>query len=257
MSLPLRSLLLAGLLALGACQSRPVPPPAAELSPEQQRRVQFTHDAQNAIWRRAFVSNVASLQGSLQMVFSIDKNARVVACEIEPYSAAAPGTPPYNAILAAHMQSVCWSTVLPELPVEAGHSEEVTKLLAPLIFPAQDRASEERRARMRPLQARSQFFWERTLASETLDSIGVARFELRADAQGVVQSCEVVIDPHPLRRREFKQDNALVQRLSERCLHLDLRQMPYFQVGKDGIASGQVSVEYTPWRNGPLTVPKP
>lgn len=250
---------LAGLLVLTACHaSQPLkaPAPVANLSPEELARKYFIAELGRVFQRDGNAANTEKLSGSFNLTFRLDAANHLLACSAGPSPAGEKLGYLYNQQLQQQLASLCWTVVMPELPASMANDSGRTDLVAPLIFHPLGEGSaewEERQRRRRTTYAQQGFFWQHALATETLDSIGIARFRVLANGQGQVQGCEAVIDPHPLRRRAFVQDNALVERLNQRCKQLDLRAMPGFAVDNQGIARVFVAVEYTPWKNG---VPK-
>lgn len=247
---------LAGLLALTACQAgQAFQAPAAEakLSPEELDRKHYTRVLNGVFQRAGNAANTGKLSGSFNLRFTLDADNRLLACSAGPSPVGDNLGYPYNLQLQLQLASLCWTSVMPELPPSMASKSGRTDLVAPLIFHPYGEVSAEveaQRLLRHTKYAQQVFFWQQILATEPLSSIGIARFRLIANAQGQVQSCDAVIDPHPLRRRAFVQDNALVERLNQRCKQLDLRGMPGFAVDNQGIARALVVVEYTPWKNG-------
>ena len=73
---------------------------------------------------------------------------------------------------------------------------------------------------------------------------------MMTDSSGQVRECAASLDPHSLRPSEFRQDDALLAGLVQRCKQLDMSTMPGFVANAQGMTSAFHRVEYTPWKAG-------
>lgn len=242
--------------AVTGCQSHQVASPsagsaAAESAPsaeatKKQRFDQFVRRFQSAIGNAAMDANSDGLTGEVRLVVQIDRSNAVVSCDTH-----ATGLFSANPRLAELSKAACWSAVFPPVPPER-LDQDGLKVVAPLIFLSMN---ERQRLSMQgryQQSAQARYFAERTLMKSPPDSMGVVTFEYLADKQGKVQECVVNLERHLDRLDAFKYDNALQARLTEQCKHLDLAQMPGFEVDASGVARGTVFFNYSPWMGGGL-----
>ncbi|OLF53289.1 hypothetical protein [Pseudomonas chlororaphis] len=246
---PALPLILASLLSLAGCQTpksvAPAPAPKAEETSTQQRAQAFGRQFSAVLVRNAVAANSQALEGTVDLVAKIDRQNRLVACEIRP-NAQASAAPALESLA----RQVCWDSVFPEVPAEMYGPEKVQVIVAPLVFPALDESERQSRARAVEAYERSRFFWAQGLGKERFDSIGRAHLRFVADAQGQVQECLVNLNPVEERWSAFKPDSALQARLTAQCKQINLRQMPGFALDETGLAHGSVMVEYAPWKGG-------
>lgn len=236
------------------CQVKPAgsAAPVAGLSTEQleaQRQQRFVYGMQKAFREGVIGANQQQLTGEVKLELVINRKNELLRCEVlgAPQAADAQAA----SKLGALAKDVCWSLVFPEVPPEELDDEGIVEVRAPLILPPMPEDQRQYVEGRQRLYAQSRFFWDRTLANQPPDSIGVATFHYRANAQGKVQECLVSLGGKRERLNDFKFDNDLQNRLTQLCKQLDLSDMPGFVVDEKGVATGLVSFDYTPWRGGP------
>lgn len=249
----LATLMLAGLLALGACKT------AAPETPEQQQQRRYEHflDAFRLVLDQGVRNaDLDGWSGGVSLRAVIDPLNRMVACSTE----ALPEYPlpryPDNRLLAAAVERVCWDSVFPraEPALFSGLPAANLEVVLPVVVTRPGRLpAEEQKIRetVREYKAQEQYFWQHLFAEETLDSLGSARIEGHANAQGQVQGCQVRLSAIAARASDFKPDPERVQRLQERCAALDVRQMPGFFASETVGDRFLVELQYSPWRGGP------
>ncbi len=247
------ALMLTGLLALAACNT------AAPETPEQQqqRRYQrFVDDFRQVLEPGVRSADLDGWSGGVSLRAVIDPLNRMVACSTE----ALPEYPlpryPDNRPLAAAVERICWDSVFPRAEPElfSGQPAANLEVVLPVVVTRPGRLpAEEQKIRetVREYKAQEQYFWRQLFAAETLDSLGSARIEGHANAQGQVQACQVRLSAIAARASDFKPDPERVQRLQERCAALDIRQMPGFFASETVGDRFLVELQYSPWRGGP------
>lgn len=249
-----RSLWMAGLLALAGCQS-PAQSPSA-VSDEQQRQAdmqRYSNTVQQVLHAESIRANAQQLSGSVDLLMTFNRQNEVVSCEARRSTNPAMQVYPYSLKLGALVKGICWDSVFPMAPATAFDGDERLRVKGTMIFPPPSPNAEQRKALdLQTLDyARGRFFWERTLAGQALDSIGVASFEVKANPQGKVQECWVNLRAVQYRPESFKPDNELRNKLTGLCEQLDLRQMPGFALVDGKVPPIATSVFYSPWKGGP------
>lgn len=249
----LATLMLAGLLALGACKT------AAPETPEQQqqrRYERFVDDFRLVLDQGVRNADLDGWSGGVALRAVIDPLNRMVACSTE----ALPEYPlpryPDNRLLASAVERVCWDSIFPraEPQLFSGLPAANLEVVLPVVVTRPGRLpAEEQKIRetVREYKAQEQYFWQQLFAEETFDSLGSARIEGHANAQGQVQGCQVRLSAIAARASDFKPDPERVQRLQERCAALDVRQMPGFFASETVGDRFLVELQYSPWRGGP------
>lgn len=235
-------------LSLAACSTPK--PPAAPKSADEIANAQFIGLAVQAVYPVGREANPGWRQASLAVHYRIDRQNRIVDCKTRPISnpVVADGLP-FAPRIAERMNRLCWQTVLPPMPTKLMGDGPITELVAPLLFPEIDEYPQDQ-AQETAEYALAAFFWQHLFANRTLDSIGRARLIGILDEQRNVGACEVIIEPHPMRRREFKQDNALLDHLSQACAHLDgVPLLPRQPRNAQGQYVFIVNLDYSPWRH--------
>lgn len=239
---------LAVFLSLAAC-STPTPP-AVPKNADELAREQFVRLAVQAVYPVGREANPGWSQASLAVHYSIDRENQIVDCKAGPVSAPkSSGGLPFSPKVAERMNHLCWQTVLPPMPTQLMDEGPTTQLIAPLLFPelAEDAQGYSRET---AFYARNAYFWEQLFANRALDSIGRAHLVGILDEQNNVSACEVILEPHPMRRREFKQDNDLLDHLSQACAHLDdVPSIPRQPLNAEGQQVFAVTLDYSPWRH--------
>lgn len=252
------ALIVTSLMALAGCQTQEPSADkvaAADAAVEESKNPQFIQSFSGVLIRSALAANRQGLTGAIDMKMTVNRQNQVIRCETRTKSQYSPLRTLSNPRLVTLVKEICWNAVFPEVSskVFTSDADEQT-IIAPLVFPGLAMLSTEGltyRNQLVSQYEQSMFLWERTLAKQKVEGIGVASFYYVANAQGQVQECLVNLDRHPYRPQAFKPDSALQQHLSNQCKQLDLRQMPGFAVNGQGRAEGYVSVEYTPWKGGP------
>ncbi len=240
-------ILLTGCLSLAAC-STPTPP-AVPKSADELANEQFVSLAMQAVYPVGREANPEWRQASLEVRFTIDRQNQIVDCQARPVSnPKLADRLPFNAKVAERMNRLCWQTVLPPMPGKLMDEGPTSELIAPLLFPEQARDQQDH-AQEAGVYARNAFFWQQLFANRPLDSIGRARLSGILDDRRNVSACQVLIEPHPMRRREFKQDNDLLDHLGHGCAHLDaVPLIPGQPVNAQGQYVFNVTLDYSPWR---------
>lgn len=247
--------LAAGLLALGGCQ-KPTPAEAAAIEAVDRQQVDqgFIEAFSQVLYRNALGANQQGLIGAVDMHMTLNAQNRVLACTARPSTHYLIADKRSDAGLLKLATELCWNTLLPGVsPQVFKDADDTQVIVAPLVFPSLDALSIEQKQRQAvrvSLYQQMRFLREQLVARQSVEGVGVASFRYVANAQGQVQECQVRLEPSPYRPGEFKPDSALQQRLASQCQQLDLRQMPGFATGPEGLAQGFVSVDYSPWMNG-------
>lgn len=244
------ALLTCALPLLASCQSTEPSANNSEISIQDKRKLQwFVRDFSEALMRNGQIANTELLEGSLDMLVTVNRQNQVIGCSTRPTQNAQLKMYPYNPRLARLIEPVCWNSVFPEVPVEMFGTESEQIIVAPLVFNTPDSVNRSRLQKMNDERyTTEQFFWKNLLVQQPLDAVGLAWFKATANAEGVVQTCSITLGPHPYRPLAFKLDNALLQRLGEQCKRLNLARLPGFKVDAEGVATVRSLIEYTPWR---------
>lgn len=247
------ALLIPLLLTLSACQSQ-TPEQIAAQALEARKSLEFSAAISEVLRRDIMAANPQGLTGAVELRIKLNRQNEVLDCTVRPGRGADTSQALATPTLLRLARQVCWNTLFPVAAPEAFGDEDGIKAIADLEFPrfSQLSSREQQAYRLRSSRyQQSRFFWEQAVAGPGIDSIGVARFHYSANAQGRVEECLVNLERSALRPAAFKADIALRQRLTQRCLQLDLRQMPDFLSQPGGQSRGEVLVEYMPWRGGP------
>ena len=246
-------------LLLAGCQSNASNPDAPTLTPAQEKeqaaqRAVFEKRISYVLAREGNLANIKGRRGSFNLLITFDDKNRVIGCNTESNRKFDSHTYPYNAKLAKDLVSICWASVLPELPSSLIDLKERTAhVVAPIgVSPLTGLSAEQRlsRAEMLERKAQNNFLYQQLLAPLPVDSIGVATLIVMTDSTGHVQECAASLDPHTLRSAEFKQDEALLSALITRCKATDISAMPGFTPNPAGTTSLLQRIEYTPWKAG-------
>lgn len=240
--------ILAGSFLLVACSTQ-APTPATK-TPDELAKEYFVLASMNAVRTVGIEANPEWQAGSFEMVYVLDRQNQLLDCKARPASNAKnSGGFAYNPQLAERMNSLCWQTVLPPIPAHMFDEGASTEIVAPLQFPLRQ-VDAARQARSTAVNQRSAYFWRHLFADQPIDSIGKARLIGMLDEHRNVLGCQVIIEPHRLRRRDFKQDNSLLDHLGHACA--TLRDVPLVP-GQKPNAQGQhvfiVNLDYSPWRH--------
>lgn len=239
---------LASCLSLAACTTPA--PPAMRQTADQLAQQQFVRLSMEALYGVGREANPEWRLASLEVRFTIDRQNQVVDCQARPVSnPKLADRLPFNAKVAERMNRLCWQTVLPPMPAKLMDEGPTTELIAPLLFP--EKASDPQdHAREAALYARNAYFWQHLFANRPLASIGRARLSGILDEHRNVRACEVAIEPHPMRRHEFKQDQALLDHLSQACVQLgNVPLIPRQSLNVRGLHVFIVNLDYSPWRH--------
>lgn len=235
-------------ILLAAC-STPAPPPEIK-TPDQLAREHFVRASMTALVPIGREANREWQTGSLEVLYTLDRKNQMLSCKARPVSNPKnSGGLPFSLQLAERMNGLCWQTILPPIPPQLLDPEPTTDLIAPLLFDEQE-VSADNQAMWAAIHQRNAYFWRHLFADRPVDSIGIASFIGTLDESRNVLSCEAIIEPHPLRRRDFKQDNSLLDHLEQACAAL--RNVPLVP-GQKPNAQGQyvfiVNLDYSPWRH--------
>lgn len=247
--------LLAGLLlALCGCQSDLPGPLLSEDEQQRQLETQFYANAvQQVLYRESLRANAEQLTGSVELVMRFNRQNQVIDCAAQSSPLPDARAYPYHPKLGEMLKSICWNTVFPVAPAAAFEPDGVLEVKGTLMFPRLTLEDEQ----LKEFEfnageyAKGHFFWTHTLAPLSVDSVGVASFEVKADPQGRVQECWVNLRAVRYRPESFKPDNQLRNRATQLCEQLDLRQMPGFALEQGQVPPIHASVFYTPWKGGP------
>lgn len=238
-----------GTLLLGGCQTPPAPTAVAKKTPEQLATERFTAKFQQTLLKGALGRNDTFASGTFALSVTVNDKNEVIDCTTERMKNN-PSEIPYSEGLAQKMISLCWTSVLPDVPEYMFGANFQQTIVAPLVFGPSDGEQVNSYSAFVQVAKRDNFFWTHLFSGHPIDSIGIARIRALGTAQGEVQECEVTLEPHPLRRRDFKQDNVLLDRLTDECKTLDISKVIGFSVDKNGVGHAGGNVEYTPWKDG-------
>ena len=247
-------------LLLTGCQSNasapdksPIPTPAQQKEQALQRGV-YEKLVSRVLAREGDLANSQGRDGSFNLMITLDDKNRIIGCDTQPNKKLDERFYPYNRKLARNLVSICWTAVFPELPSSLIDPKRKTaKVVAPVaVYPLTGLSAEARTQRAAVLQDKAQndYLFKQLLAPLAIDSIGVATLMIMGDSTGRVQECAASLDPHALRLQAFKQDDALLASLVQRCKQLDLSAMPGYAPNAKGMTSLFHRIEYTPWKAG-------
>ncbi|MGC5702658.1 hypothetical protein J4P02_20865 [Pseudomonas sp. NFXW11] len=239
--------LLLGVTLVAGCRSTPPE------SPEQRRHHQYVDAVSQVLNQQVRRVNLDGWAGGLTLHALINRRNELVGCSTEALAQYPVQNYPDNRLLASVVQRICWDTVFPRAAPElfSGASQEPLDVRVALVFSRPGRLPPEAqkvRETVREYNAREAFIWRRLFAEERLESIGQARVQGTANAQGQVQGCQVQLTAIPERAADFRPDPELVQRLQSRCAQLDARQLPGFFASETVGDSFLVELQYTPWK---------
>ncbi|RFD23986.1 hypothetical protein CER19_27525 [Pseudomonas sp. GL93] len=251
----LRMLLGAALLPLAGCQSHtPAEAAAIAAATQQQEDGKFTSDFQTVLYRNSLAANALGLQGAVDMQMTVDSQNNVVGCSARSSryeQRIASGQDDLR--IGRLITDICWNALFPEVRPEVFvDSKDTQTIIAPVVLVSLRGLSDKQKEHQKnniEMYKQIRFFRENLMTKQDIDSVGVATFHFVSTAEGLVRECLVNLDPSAYRPKKFKIDNALQQRLSTQCKHLNFQQMPGFNPNKDGLFQGYVSVEYSPWMN--------
>ena len=247
-------------LLLAGCQSATIDPDsppkltAAQEKEEALQRDVFEKLISRVLAREGDLANTQGRDGSFNLMLTLDDKNRIIGCGTRPNKKVDARVYPYNRKLAEDLRSICWTAVFPELPLSLIDPETKTaRVAAPvLVYPLVALSPDTRARREAALhdKAQNDFLFQQLLAPLPIDSIGVATLLMMTDSTGHVRECAASLDPHSLRASEFRQDDALLAGLVQRCKQLDMSTMPGFVPNTRGMTSAFHRVEYTPWKAG-------
>ncbi len=242
-------LVAATLIALPGCQHQR----ASEA--EKQARQAFVSDMQQALRLGIATADTGPQIGVVMLKVELDSSSAPVSCKAsraplryENQLSAELVRTDFKS-LASVVEAQCWNTIYPVVPQALREDNGTAQIRAPLlvVLPASAQAPGTARRRS---NAQREFFWQQLFGNLPVDSIGRASVYYQANAQGKVQGCLVQIYPHPLRPDDFRLDGKLQARLNNRCMTLDLANLPGFKAEDDGLAKGYSEMEYAPWKVG-------
>lgn len=231
------------LCCLSACQSpAPGTPPLFET--EEQR---YVWQMQESLRKLGLAAGDGMLVGSVEILLHIDRDGGIERCQARPFSKPRAETPPFNPRLEKQLSAMCWDMVLPPIPSSILGDDEGRAILAPLVFPVP--SLELLKAQMRYTErfAQDNYLWHAVFKDEAIDSVGRAFFLITPDAEGQRQTCRVTLGPHPNQPYAFHPDEALRQRLEQRCVALKPHDMPFYPSPEAG-PNYTVEVRYMPWK---------
>lgn len=236
--------------AASAPATKPVAPTFTPEEMEAYRLQRFVEGMQGVLRDSILDANRQQLTGEVKLALVINLKNELISCEVvgTPQSTDAKAV----SALGALAKDACWNSVFPVVPAQYFNEDGIAEIRAPLILPILADYHLPGLERRQQSFAQSQFFWERTMANQPPENIGIASFDYRANAQGEVQKCRVSLAATRWRSNSFKKrDRPLLRQLTQQCEELNLSTMPGFKVDEKGLAMGRVSVEYMPWRGGP------
>lgn len=236
------------LLALTACHA--APPRAVD--PAEQT---FKAGMIEALHRSIQQADTGKQIGAVLLHVVLDRRSAPLECKATrapaKYQSKMPPDVPHSDFqaLASLVETQCRRAIYPLAPANAQSTEGVVDVIAPLMLmlPSEAQATSTPR---RQANARRDYFWKHLLRDQPISSIGTASVYWRANAEGQVDGCLVQLHPHPLRAAEFRLDGDFQARLSNRCMALNLSDLPYFSVDQQGFAEGYSELDYAPWRVG-------
>jgi len=247
-------------LLLAGCQSganNPDSPSRLTAAQEKEQALQrdvYEKLISRVLARESDLANTNDRDGSFNLMITLDDQNRIIGCDTRPNKKLDERIYPYNRKLATDLVSICWTAVFPELPSSlVDPKSKRAKVVAPVaVYPLIGLDAETRALRTAALQQKAQndFLFKQLLAPLPIDSIGVATLMMMTDGTGQVRECAASLEQHSMRPAEFKQDDALLAGLVQRCKQLDTSTMPGFAATTRGMTSALYKIEYTPWKAG-------
>jgi hypothetical protein len=242
LSYVLPRLLVLACLLLAGCGSR-----TAGLTP---RPVVFVEQMSATLMRELLLANQAQLSGRVSLAVTLDHRGAPLSCKARsvPDEHGPSGRLVAPPALLELVRQQCQHGVFPRPPQAMLDSRRQVQLVAPLIFPARPASPGAYSEYLKHQAPRQAYAWKQLLGGETPRSVGSAFFWYEGDASGKVNRCLVQLMPGITAPRFFQRDTALAARLQERCLALDLRQLPGFALDHQGVAQGHLQLDYAPWK---------
>ena len=193
---------------------------------------------------RTFRANGEGTQGSVKLRMKLNRQGDVLLCEVLPTDGDT------HTDFARIVSDMCWSGVWDAIPEGLQKPADGSlEIVAPLTTVGAAPLTPEYHLRLQRSASASRFFWDNVVAKHAPNAFGTARFDVAADAQGKVLRCDVTLESNAFRPEYFQPDPELQKALATQCAQLDLRQMPGFRVGEDGLAKRAVFVDYLPWKH--------
>jgi hypothetical protein len=236
-------LALIALCCLSACQSpAPGTPPLFET--EEQR---YVWQMQESLRKLGLAAADGMPVGSVQLVLLVESRGGLVSCQARPLSKPIAESPPFNPRLAKQLSAMCWDVILPPTPLSIRPDDGPATIHAPMFF--RTVSLDQLKAQMRYTErfAQDNYLWHTVFKEEAIDAVGRAFFLITPDAEGQRQTCRVTLGPHPNQPYAFHPDEALRQRLEQRCAALKPHDMPFYPSPEAG-PNYTVEVRYMPWK---------
>lgn len=191
-----------------------------------------------------FRANGEGTQGFVKLRMKLDRQGDVLLCEVLPTDGDT------YTDFARIVADTCWSGVWDAVPEGLQNPADGSlEIVAPLTTAGAAPSTREYHLWFQRSASASRFFWDNVVAKHAPNAFGTARFDVAADAQGKVLRCDVTLEKNNFRPEYFHPDPELQKALATQCAQLDLRQMPGFRVGEDGLAKRAVFVNYLPWKH--------
>lgn len=227
---------------LSACTYlAPVPP----VETEEQA---YVRQMQDSLRELGLAAADGMLVGSIEVVLHVEPRGALVSCQARPLSKPIAESPPFNPRLEKQLSAMCWDVILPPIPLSLlRKADGPNPIHAPMIFPSV--SLDQLKAQMRYTErfAQDNYLWHTVFKEEAIDSVGRAFFLITPDAEGQRQTCRVTLGPHPNQPYAFHPDEALRQRLEQRCAALKPHDLPFYPSPEAG-TNYTVEVRYMPWK---------
>lgn len=231
--------------ALAGCHNRTAQPV------DEQARQAFTRDMMQVLQRGIRQADTGAQVGAVSLKITLDRHSAPIGCEATRARAkhrlllpSDVSTTDFQA-LARLVEAQCWKNIYPLVPPTMVDDDGMTEIVAPMILMLPKKLQAPGTPR-RQANAQRDYFWQHLLRDQQVNSIGRASVYYQANARGKVEGCLVRLYPHPMRMAEFRLDGELQARLNNRCMALDLRDLPGFVADQQGYTA----LDYAPWRVG-------
>lgn len=231
------------LCCLSACQS-PAPGTPPPFETEEQR---YIWQMQESLRELGLAAADGMPVGSVELLLQMDRQGGIESCKAKPLSTPRAEAPPFNPRLERQLSAMCWDVILPPTPLSMLLHDKPATIHAPMIFPTV--SLDQLKAQMRYTErfAQDNYLWHSVFKDEAIDSVGRAFFLITPDTEGQRQTCRVTLWPHPNQPHAFLPNEALRQRLEQRCAALKPHDMPFYPSAEAG-PNYTVEVRYMPWK---------
>lgn len=218
--------------------------PAPPVETEEQA---YTRQMQDSLRKLGLAAADGMLVGSVELILKVDSRGGLVSCQARPLSKPRAESPPFNPGLEKQLSAMCWDVILPPTLLSMLRDDGLATIYAPMIFPSV--SLDQLKAQMPYTErfAQDNYLWHTVFKDEVIDSVGRAFFLITPDAEGQRQTCRVTLWPHPNQPHAFLPNEALRQRLEQRCAALKPHDLPFYPSPEAG-PNYTVEVRYMPWK---------